>query len=866
MYPQLFLQIIGWWLIIQLLGLVSLPLTYRLFSHLPDRGYSLTKPLSLLLINYILWLGGTFNFLRNNIGGILLAIFIAAGISVWYYFKTKNNHQTDSETGFSGLSHFIQSHKPVIIATELLFTLAFIGWAILRAYAVDKIMSSGGEKFMEVAFLNGILNSAQFPPVDPWLSGFAISYYYFGYVMLATLTQLSGVASGIGFDLYNAVLFALTMTGAFGIVHNLIASNVARQHNHATQSITDSRSLGWSVLGAVFVGLLGNLEGLLEILYARGILPTAFWHWIDIPDLIEVGTVTQTWYPGHHWWWWRASRIIEEYDLLSQSTGWNPITEFPFFSFLLGDNHPHVLALPFVLLSISLAFNLLNSHSRLIEDQDTEQKSWSLNQIFAGSWITFSLYALLLGSLGFLNTWDLPIYIGLTALAYGIGLSTRINKFKIAFVWRTIVLAIGLMVGAVILYFPFYISFSSQAGGLLPYLLSPTHLGQYLIMFGPFLFIIACFLGTRFLIMQKFTQSKTVIYAVIRWWSIVIVCILTMYCLIIGSFALSDAGRQTLQQIAKGLPLSEIFRLVAVTRLQNPWLFLSITLFLALIVVNFKLIPLFTETNQVAEHLSASDIFVLLLIGVGLALTLSVEFVYLKDNFGVRMNTVFKFYYQGWLMFACASAYGIWWIKDRARPFIGLPGQSLFFIGVAPLVIAGLIYPILGGYSRVHGFQGEPNLNGEMNLAIHNDDDWAAITWLRHQTKETPISAILEAPGKSYNYEGRISAFTGIPTLLGWALHEGQWRGNYDEQSKREPDIMTIFRTHDAQEALDLLTKWQVDYVIVGLPEQRYVEQLCRDAQGDFAYCLPDQSLRKFERILDPVFQHGMTTIYRVPN
>ena len=35
------------------------------------------------------------------------------------------------------------------------------------------------------------------------------------------------------------------------------------------------------------------------------------------------------------------------------------------------------------------------------------------------------------------------------------------------------------------------------------------------------------------------------------------------------------------------------------------------------------------------------------------------EFVYVRDLFGTRMNTVFKLYYQGWLLLGIGSAYGI---------------------------------------------------------------------------------------------------------------------------------------------------------------------------------------------------------------
>jgi len=76
------------------------------------------------------------------------------------------------------------------LAVELLFAVALGGWALLRAYSPD-LTTSGGESSWRVMYLNSIGRSDYFPPNDAWLSGYGISYYYFGYVMIAMLTRLS---------------------------------------------------------------------------------------------------------------------------------------------------------------------------------------------------------------------------------------------------------------------------------------------------------------------------------------------------------------------------------------------------------------------------------------------------------------------------------------------------------------------------------------------------------------------------------------------------------------------------------------------------------------------------------------------------
>ncbi len=107
-----------------------------------------------------------------------------------------------------------------MLATEALFLLVFVAWSAFRAYNPD---IAGTEKPMEFAFINGVLSSPLLPPQDPWLSGYGISYYYFGYVMLAALIRLTGVLPEIGFNLGVAMWYALVMTSAFGIVYTLVA-------------------------------------------------------------------------------------------------------------------------------------------------------------------------------------------------------------------------------------------------------------------------------------------------------------------------------------------------------------------------------------------------------------------------------------------------------------------------------------------------------------------------------------------------------------------------------------------------------------------------------------------------------------------
>jgi YYY domain-containing protein len=246
-------------------------------------------------------------------------------------------------------------------------------------------------------------------------------------------------------------------------------------------------------------------------------------------------------------------------------------------------------------------------------------------------------------------------------------------------------------------------------------------------------------------------------------------------------------------------------------------------------------------------RVTSSSTFVLVLILGALLLTLSVEFVFLRDTFGTRMNTVFKFYYQAWVLFAISSAFGIYYLGPRVKGRRNLL-STIWLLGFLPLFLASLVYPILATHAKTNGLAGSPTLDGMAHLEAGYGDDLAAIRWLRANVAGAPV--ILEAIGGSYTYSGRISVHTGLPTLLGWGGHELQWRGNYEEPGKREPDIEALYTSPDRERTSSLLDKYEISYVYVG--------RLERDT-----YQITPPILDKFASLMDVVYQQGEVTIYR---
>jgi YYY domain-containing protein len=850
-----------WWLWMQILGLAALPLTYRFFRRLPDRGYAFARPLGLLLTSYVLWLGGSLGLLRNSVGGALVSLFIVALVSFIYYRRGRGESASDQGVASDpGLLAWLKANIRLVLSVELLFAGALALWALLRAYSPD-LTTAGGEKFMEIMYLNSIARSDYFPPLDAWLSGYAISYYYFGYIMTALVTMLSGFPAHLTFNVAVANLFALTCTGAFGLVYNLVKSFATSEEPEGAGPGC-SKPILWGMLGAVLVAVLGNLEGFFEMLYSARLLPLSFWQWLDIKEInlpfdqaLEPSLV-----PARSgWWWWRASRVIHDLDPAGNSMGVQPINEFPGFSFLLGDMHPHVLALPFVLLALALAWNAMLKGTRP-EGEPDEAEGW-----FEPVKRISLLVPLCLGALAFLNTWDFPIYWLIFLLAYGMGRWRRYGRFSWPFLRDVGVTGVAVAVLAFLFYLPFYIGFRSQAGGLMPTIYVGTRFRQYFVMFGPFLVALA---GILILLTVRWRREAPGSKWAGSWlgWTAALVLLPFAFMLLISlALALTQPGRELLEGIRNIPAVYEIVGDKAWLPVLGDLLVVKLRTFIMPLVVaamaalgvvliqrSVRYTPDDTGQGKGGALRLPSVQFVLICAVVGLLLTLSVEFFYLLDVFRVRANTIFKFYFQAWVLMGIASAFAVYWISrgtdwQRRSDTIA---RWAFLVAFWVLFVMGMVYPVLGNIRRAEEFASAPRLDGTAYLAESQPDDYAAIAWLNEQVAGAPT--ILEAPGtggNSYVYEGRVSALTGLPTLLGWSGHENQWRGSYEIQGAREPDIETIYNTPDPQAALTLLDKYDITYVYVGP-----VERSTYDPRG----------LEKFERFTEVVYQNDGVTIYKV--
>ncbi len=869
-------QVVVWWLWSAILGVAAFPIVYRIFPRLADRGYGISRALGLLVTGYFLWLGASVGFLRNDFPGAFGAVLLLSALSLAAGYSRRH------ETWL-----WVRQHARTILWTEGLFLVTFAGWAVVRA-ANPEIVAT--EKPMELAYLNAILQSPRFPPHDPWLSGFAISYYYFGYVLLALMARLTGVSAGLAFNLGNAMWFGLTCLGAWSILLSLLHSREAVLRHAA------------ALLGPLFVVIASNLEALLDVLWsghigwraaADGTLTSRFWTWLDLKDLNSPPPSPPSLMPDRFLWWWRASRVVHDKNLVGADI--EVIDEFPFFSFLLADNHPHLLALPFVLLAVAFALQvflvgpraqhqirfgglklqppsarrLLYAGAALILAIAAVQgavgyqgtgsiaagaaaavRALALGSLLLGagglligtvsgllpSWLDgreLVIAAWLFGALAFLNTWDLPIYLSLLFLVL---LWRGKGEHWQAVLGPTVLTVLSILVLGILLYLPWYPTFTSQAAGILPNLFFPTRFAQFLVMFLVLFLPIGVWLIWR--ASAGWSRRDT--------WLLLAVAgglplgLWLASILLAGAAMAADpqAVTDALNQLSAG-SVREALNLGTYRRLQAALTPIALSSALGLA---FILMRQIRRPGRMAKEAEEAP-FVVAMTIVGFLLVLGPEFLYLRDLFGTRMNTIFKFYYAAWILLGLAAAYIATQLWPKESSWKGaLRALSLF-----PLLLS-LIYPVLSTWTKANGFRFPNgfNLDGTAHLYRERPGDSAGIDWIR---AFLPPGVIAEAVGGSYSEFGRVATHTGLQSVLGWEFHEMQWRGTMEPQGNRREDVRRLYQTRDPTELAAILDAYGIDYVYIGPLERQ-------------TYSLSPPDIAKFEAVMDLVYASDEVSIY----
>lgn len=863
--------VLNWWLLITLAGAAVLPLCFRLLGGLPDKGYTLARAVGLLGVGFVFWLLASLGFLNNSTGSIVMAWLIMLAISLVAYLRLGDA---------INLKAWWSENKRVVIIAELLFALLFLGWAVFKAHQPEIATT---EKPMELAFISGVMRSESFPPNDPWMAGYSISYYYFGYVMAAMLSMMSGVPSTVGFNMTGAMLFALTGLNAFGVVYNLTRSRAFRP---GRESLDEAKTLGRTpaimsgLLAMFFMIIMSNLQfPLIEQPYQSRSVPESylqFWGTQDRLDYAGNPPLETNFFlfsdPSNwsYWWWFRASRVLTDYRLDGTvAEHAQPIDEFPAFSFLLGDNHPHVLALPFAVLALGLSLNLL--------------LTWRNPNRYE---ILF--YGICLGGLVFLNAWDGPIYM---AMLLGVEALRRIMRSENGRLdandWLSLV-ALGalLLLITLLAYLPFFISFRSQASGLLPNLIYPTLFRRFFIMFGPFVILLVGYLIYEATRGQRHKRMNWVLGLQTTGIVLVILVGVMLGLTLISAFVphLRSVVQGAIDQYGgwgTALPL--------LLQRRAAYALTSIILLTAVVVIIARVFPCISPLEQHSSDNEPNVVtyppaagFALVIMGAGVVLALIPEFFYLRDNFGTRINTIFKFYYQAWIVFSVVAAYAAYTIlvdydgeadwrgfrwgygvlltlvivvgsgytalgiysRTSSEPFQS--GQAVSHplppaeSGLQPIVSDGQIVGVGDVLANGDGTEIRSRVNGMVRLepetifvirqpsldgghTMVDEQDYSVVACLNERVIGDDV-VVAEAGWAAYRSRyARVGAITGIPIVMGWENHQRQWRGpTYDAVAgTRRQDIDNLYTELRWDSVVSIINQYDIDYIMYGSTERQ---------------------------------------------
>jgi len=785
------LAVVVWWLFLTALGWLVFPLVRLALPGLADWGFPLARIFGLLLLAYPVWLAGSAGVpVTRWLITAVVVLLAAAGLLTAY------RQRADLLAG-------LRQRWRTYAGIECLALLLFTGFLLVRLGNPDLWhVIFGGEKPMDFSYFNAVLKSTTFPPYDPWFAGGSLNYYYYGFVIVGMPVKLLGITPSVAYNLILPSLFSITALGAFSIGWNL------------------NPRAGWRT--GIFVTLalvvLGN-QGAERMIWEG-------WQKLAAPqDIIAAANFGQKiafgWQGMIRWmggvdlpypigdWYWIPSRAI-----IPASGG--EITEFPLFTFLYGDPHAHMIALPITLLVIAWALSVILSRGRW---KAIPSAAWGL-----------AMGALFAGTLRAANSWDHPTYLAVGTLAL---LYARLRWFNLDHekpLWLRLLSAVALPMIFIGLSFLFVAPFDHwfRQGYTEIKLWDGDHanLSSYLVHWGLFLFLLAVWLLDETIDWMAATPMS----------------------------ALKRLQPYTELMLFAGLAVTAVFAWMVIGKIQAAWLVVPMGLACLLL--------LFRRDQPEEKRL------VLFLAGTGLALTLAVEVIALQ---GDRMNTVFKFYFQAWTLLAISAGAALAWLLKKI-PGWGYGQITLFSTVLAALTLSAALTTTLSAVNKINDRQsvqaphtldgmtymaytqmldGPPGGEGrEMDLSA----DYRAIQWMQRHVDGSPV--IVEAHTGEYRHWGnRFTIYTGLPGILGWENHQRQQRGTTPARwiDDRLSDIQAFYLSSDRELVRQFLDRYQVEYIIVGQLERLYY---------------PGKGLIKFHDwegdLWEKVYSEGETEIYRV--
>lgn len=871
-----------WYIVVWAIGMAVWPLLWRAMPAFSDRGYGLTRTVGVLTVAFIAWATASIHWRTWNAAGLYIIALALAAVSAVVVWRSKGEFKA-----------FVREKWRLLAITEATFLVLFLVMMFVRAMNPDLwTIGYGGEKPMDVAYFNGVLRSTVFPPLDPWHAGGFINYYYFGFVIVGVPTLMTGIIPSIAYNLILPMLYAMIGVGAFSVAFALVDRwrvappplPVRIRDEHMPDLPAPQRSTRRIPLGSPYVAgfaalimaiVLGNLDTprvalntlakmggyndqvtmvdyLMEKYTAEHGVPPSGSDLTDIftraasPSIadnisfqIDIGL--DQWrsiFNGigmlnersleldANRWFWAPSRVILE------SVGGGAINEMPYFTFIYGDLHAHMISMPLMIFAIGFVMNEV-----LLAGRETRRSGWR--------WVALLFGAMCIGLFRAVNTWDWPTFtaLGLLGLGYAWWLRwRRITRWSLVDLFMT---NGGLVVIGYLAAKPFTEWYASTYNSIRMWDGTKTPLWAYLDIHGLFIFVVVSLL----------------MWETARW---------------LRSAKVRDLrGKRTTIIAAALIGLGLVAGSIAAAMADYQAALIVVPLVVWIAVLFFR-----PSQNTIMQ-------FVLVIIGLALALTLAVEVVVLDGDNG-RQNMVFKFYMQVWLLFSVGCGAGVAWLLEASRRW--RPGLFYLWYGFGSLLfVAAALFPVMATIGKKDFRLSQEvgmTLDGALFMQATTDYfegnvpelidmslDYEAIKWLQDNVQGSPVIIEGRSPQEEYYWGGRISIHTGLPSVQGWNYHQRQQRTlpHLDQLVwQRIYNINYVYSTDDVNEAWRILKHYDVEYIITAGLERARSRPITRsdgvvERVVHVAYNLDKFDAMAADGWLEPVLTvDGKTLIYRV--
>ena len=689
-----------------LMGMIAMPVSGRLFRSFEDKGWLFSKVLAIAVTGFLTWFlvaGKVLKF--TNASCIGVSVICGVGCIILLYRQTQKE-----------IECYPTGKMKLIIREELLFLLVFLLWTYLVGF---RPQAYGTEKFMDYGFMQAMMRSDVLPAKDIWYSQGTINYYYGGQYFAVFLTRLTGSRVEVTYNLMRTFVAAMAFVLPFSLIRQMLGDRIKTKNT--------GRNKYFPTVAGVTAGVAVSIAGNGYFIVYRCLLPL-------INKLRGITTEVSYWFPN-------ATRYIG-YRPVNEND--KTISEFPSYSFILGDLHAHVVNVMFVLLVIGLLYawmkeTLRKDRRELTERMKAEQGDTSEQLRSDVSWKKhllsphLILVSILLGMFQWSNYWDFVIYFVVTGAVVLFANIIQLKGKAVKVIKITFLQAVEVIVVSYLVVLPFTIKFETMVQGV------------------------------------ALAQYHSMLYQLAVIWGLPVMITLLLIITVLTE-VLKKKEKTSFHRFLAGIAIPDLFAVLA-----------------GLCAIGLVFLP---------------------------------EVVYVRDIYEqgyARANTMFKLTYQAYILFGMVVGYAIYRLLliSRQKVLQILAGLGLLLLIWTVGYFGDAVYSWFGEVWNPSEYQG---LDAEGYLETDFSEDAQAIYWLKDNVEGSPV--VLEANGDSYTGYERVSASTGLPTVLGWYVHEQLWRNDVEDLNQKSADIQNIYTWNSEELVRNLLEHYDVSYIFVGSKER----------------------------------------------